>query len=228
MKALIVVLGLVCAALAYGLYQRNTDADADAAAALKLLESQTNQIRQLETKLALEQGTSSHSISNLQYHLSRRDASLAYTSNRLVQANLLVSTAQAETRGVQPELASKAAQIAVIAGERDALTRRLAVIPSLEKQFADLKIRFDGVSADHDFLDSEVRRLEFEKADLERKLADVGFLRTQLARAEQDAELRRRMVKAGAGASVSSKARLELQADGTVRPLLPVATQAKN
>jgi chromosome segregation ATPase len=228
MKALIVILGLICAALAYGLYQRGANVDAEAAATFKLLEAQTNQIRQVETKLALEQGTSSQSISNLQYHLSKRDASLNYTSNRLVQANLLVSTAQSETRTIQPELASKAAQIAVLEGEREALARRLTVIPSLEKQLADLKIRFDGVSTDHDFLDSEVRRLEVEKADLERKLTDTSFLRTQLAKAEEDAELRRRLVKAGTSASVSSKARLELQADGTVRPFLPVATQAKN
>ena len=228
MKTVAVLLGLVCAALAYGLYKRGAGADADAAAAVKLQETLTNQVRQLETKLALEQGTAGQSISNLQYHLSRRDASLTYTSNRLVQANLLVNTAQTETRTIQPELASKAAQIAVLEGERDALARRLVVIPSLEKQLADLKIRFDGVSIDHDFLDSEVRRLEFEKADLERRLTDTSFLRTQLAKAEEDAELKRRLVKAGTSASVSSKARLELQADGTVRPLLPVATQAKN
>jgi hypothetical protein len=54
-----------------------------------------------------------------------------------------------------------------------------------------------------------------------RKLEDVGFLRTQLARAEEDAALLRRMAKAGRGAPVDRKARLELQEDGTVRPLVP-------
>jgi hypothetical protein len=125
-------------------------------------------------------------------------------------------------------LASKAAQIAVLEGERDALARRLPVIPLLERQVTELKVRLDAVSADYGHLDSEVRRLELEKADLDRKLADTGFLRTQLAKAEEDAELRRRLIKAGTSASVSSKARLELQDDGTVRPILPVDTQAKN
>jgi len=228
MKTVAILLGVICAALAYGLYKRGASADADAAAAVKLQDTLTNQVRQLETKLALEHGTSGQTISNLQYHLSRRDASLTYTSNRLVQANLLISAAQTEARAVQPELASKAAQIAVLEGERDALARRLAVIPLLERQVIELKVRLDAVSADYGHLDSEVRRLELEKADFERKLADTGFLRTQLAKAEEDAELRRRLIKAGTSASVSSKARLELQDDGTVRPILPVDTQAKN
>jgi len=228
MKTVAILLGVICAALAYGLYKRGASADTDAAAAVKLQDTLTNQVRQLETKLMLEQGTSGQTVSNLQYHLSRRDASLTYTSNRLVQANLLISAAQTEARAVQPELASKAAQVAVLEGERDALARRLAVIPSLERLVTELKVRLDAVSADYGHLDSEVRRLELEKADLDRKLADTGFLRTQLAKAEEDAELRRRLIKAGTSASVSSKARLELQDDGTVRPILPVDTQAKN
>ena len=129
---------------------------------------------------------------------------------------------------MQPELASKAARIAVLEGERDELVRRLAAIPGLEKQVADLKAKVSGVTTDRDFLFSEVRRLELEKADLDRKLDDANFLRVQLAKVEEDAELKRRLIKAGTSASVSSKARLELQADGTVRPLLPVDTQAKN
>src|SRR5262245_8178328 len=102
MKSVAIILGVLCAALGYGLYKRGASADADAAAAVKLQDTQTNQIRQLETKLMLEHGTSAQTISNLQYHLSRRDASLTYTSNRLVQANLLVSAAQAETWSMQP------------------------------------------------------------------------------------------------------------------------------
>ena len=228
MKSVAIILGVLCAALAYGFYKRGASADVEAAAALKLLESQTNQIRQLETKLALEHGTSGQTISNLQYHLSRRDASLTYTSNRLVQANLLVSAAQAETRSMQPELSSKAAQVAVLEGERDELVRRLAAIPVLEKLVAELKTKLGGVTADRDFLSSEINRLGVEKADLERRLEDTSFLRTQLAKAEEDAALKRRLIKSGTSASVSSKARLELQADGTVRPLLPVDTQSKN
>lgn len=228
MKTVVIILSVVCAGLAYGLYKRGAGADTEAAAAIKLQESLTNQIRQLETKLAMEHATSSQSISNAQSLLSRRDASLTYTSNRLVQANLLAGAAQAELRAMQPEQASKAARIAVLEGERDELARRLASIPALEKQVSDGKAKLAGVTRDRDFLFSEVRRLELEKAEQDRKLDDAGFLRVQLARLEEDAALKRRLIKAGTSASVSSKARLELQADGTVRPILPVATQAKN
>lgn len=227
MKAFTIVLGLLCAGLVFGLYKRGASADADAAAAVKLQETLTNQVLELRTKLMMEQGTSGHTVSNLQYLLSRRDASLTFTSNRLVQANLLVKTAQIEARAAQAELPSKAAQMALLEGERDELARRLAVVPSLEKQIADLRTKMGSIASDREFLYSEVRRLELEKADLDRKMEDASLLRAQLAKVEEDMELKRRLLKAGTSASVSSRARLELQDDGTVRPLLPIATQAK-
>ena len=52
MKTVAIILGLVAAALAFGLYQRNTSANAEAASAVTLHQSLSNQVTELRTKLA--------------------------------------------------------------------------------------------------------------------------------------------------------------------------------
>ena len=157
----------------------------------------------------------------------RRAHAPSLASNRLVQANLLLKAAQSQGATAQADLQSKAAELALLENEREDLKRRLTVLPTLEKQTAEAKQKLAGATTDREFLSLEVRRLQVEKADLMRKLDDVSFLRMQLTRAEEDAELQRRLVKAGRSAPVDRKARLELLQDGTVRPVVPVSTQAR-
>jgi hypothetical protein len=221
MKTIAIILGLIAAGLAFGLYKRNASATAEVATAVTTHQTLSNQVAELRTKLALEQGTSGQTVSNLDYLVKRRDASLAYTSNRLVQANLLLKSAENQARVAQENLQAKTARLAVVEDERDQLAQRLEGRSTLESQINALKAELAEAARAREAVDGEVRQLELEKTELARKLYDLGFLRLQLARAEEDADLKRRLARSGAKASVSSKARLELQADGTVRPLLP-------
>lgn len=221
MKAPVIILSLACAGLAFGLYQRNNGADHEAAAAETQFKTFSNQVAELSTKLALEQGTASHTQSNLQSLVTLRTGDLANTSNRLVQLNLLYRAAQTEARAAQSELQSLAARLAVMEAERDALHRNLAAIPALERKFVEAREKLSSTVTERNALLQETGRLEVDRVDLQRKIEDIGFLRVQLARAEENAAVLRRLAKSGPNAAVSSKARLELLEDGTVRPALP-------
>ena len=220
MKAPIIILGVVSAGLAYGLYQRNSSATAESEQAVKQFETMSNQVAEVRTKLALEQGTSIQSLSNAQYAVTRRTSDLLQLSNRLVQTTLLLKASQAEAREAHTSLQAKAAQIAVLETQQADLHRQLEVIPDLRRQLAEAMENKTPLTAERDSLAQENRRLSLEVADTFRKLNDPAFLKLQLDRAEQDMETRLRLAKAGSSVTVDKKSRLELQPDGTVRAIV--------
>ena len=220
MKAPIIILGVVSAGLAYGLYQRNSSATAESEQAVKQFETMSNQVAEVRTKLALEQGTSIQSLSNAQYAVTRRTSDLLQLSNRLVQTTLLLKASQAEAREAHTSLQAKAAQIAVLETQQADLHRQLEVIPDLRRQLAEAMENKTPLTAERDSLTQENRRLSLEVADTFRKLNDPAFLKLQLDRAEQDMETRLRLAKAGSSVTVDKKSRLELQPDGTVRAIV--------
>lgn len=221
------MLGLACAGLAFGLFKSYTGATHEAEVALQQHQTLSHQVAELRTKLALEQGTAIDARSNLQSTLDHRVAQLTATSNRLVQVGLLLAAAQTEMATAQTELQAKAAQCAVVEHERDELRHQVAGLATLEKQLAEAKQKVSKTTSDLEFLFTENRRLQVEKNEVVGKLDDVGFLRTQLAKAEENADLQRRLARAGRNAPVNKKAPLELQPDGSVRAVPPTVVQAK-
>lgn len=220
MKVPIIILGLVSAGLAYGLYQCNSSAGMEAEQAVKQFETMSNQVAEVRTKLALEQGTSIQTLSNAQYAVTRRTSDLLQLSNRLVQTTLLLKASQADAREAHASLQSKAAQIAVLESQQGDVQRQLQVIPDLRRQLAEAKGLTSPVISERDSLAQENRRLSLELADNFRKLNDPAFLKLQLDRAQQDMETRIRLAKAGSSVTVDKKSRLELQPDGTVRAVV--------
>ena len=220
MKVPVIILSLVSVGLAYGLYQRNSSAGTETEQAVKQFESMSNQVAEVRTKLALEQGTSIQSLSNAQNAVTRRTSDLLQLSNRLVQTTLLLKASQAEARDAHTSLQSKAAQIAVLESQQGDVQRQLQVIPDLRRQLAETKEQSSPIAAERDSLAHENRRLSLELADNFRKLNDPAFLKLQLDRAQQDMETRIRLAKAGSSVTVDKKSRLELQPDGTVRAVV--------
>jgi len=220
MKAPVIILGLICAALAFGLYKRNSSASTEAEQALKQYETMSNQVAELRTKLALEQGTTAQHSSNANYIVTKRTSDLLQLSNRLVQTALLLKSAETSAREANVSLQTKAAQIALLESERTELQRKLEIIPELRRQVAEASTKATPIATERDALTQENRRLVLEVADYFRKLNDPSFLKLQLERAEQDMETRVRLAKAGAGVTVDKKSRLELQPDGTVRAIV--------
>jgi chromosome segregation ATPase len=216
MKALLIILSLACAGLGYGLVQRNSSASRDAAATETRFNAFSNQVSELTTRLTMNQAEAAHTHSNLQHLVTLRLGELANASNRLVQLNLLYRAAQSETRAAQSEAQTFAARVAVLEAERDVLRRNAGSTAALEKKLVEAREKLAATSSERGSFQQEIGRLEVERADLARKLDDAAFLRLQLARVEEDAAVQRRTAKSGA---VDPKARLELLADGTVRPV---------
>jgi chromosome segregation ATPase len=219
MKALLIVLSLVCVGLGYGFVQRNRNASREAAAAEARFNAFSNQVSELSTKLTMNQAEAAHTQSNLQHLATLRLGELASTSNRLVQLNLLYRAAQSETRAAQSEVQAFAAKLAVLEAERDVLRRNAGSTAVLEKKLAEAREKLAALTSERNSCQQEIGRLEVERVDLLRKLDDAAFLRLQLARVEEDAAVQRRMARAGSAGTVDPKARLELLADGTVRPV---------
>ena len=221
MKAFVIILSVACAGLAYGLFQRNSSADHQATEVETRLTTLSNKVTELETKVVMTQADAAHAQSNLQSLVTLRTSELANTSNRLVQLNLLYRAAQADGRTAQSDAQSLSGKLAVLEAERDGLQRNLTAVAAVEKKLADARDKLAATTAERNAFRQDVGRLEVEKAELLRKLEDISFLRLQLTRAEEDAAVLRRAAKAGPGTPVSSKARLELLDDGTVRPAVP-------
>lgn len=220
MKPPVIIPCIVCAVLAFALYQRNGSANAEAEQSLKQFESMSNQVAELRTKLALEQGTASQNGSNATYLVTKRTADLLLLSNRVVQTTLLLKAAQAELHEAQIGLQGKAAGIAVLENQQRDLLQQLEAIPTLRRQLAQAKESLAPIATERDSLVAENQRLALESAEAQRQMKDIAFLKLQLDRAEQDMETRFRIAKASQSGGIDSKARLELQPDGTVRAVV--------
>ena len=142
MKVPIIILGLVSAGLAYGLYQRNSSAGMEAEQAVKQFETMSNQVAEVRTKLALEQGTSIQTLSNAQYAVTRRTSDLLQLSNRLVQTTLLLKASQADAREAHASLQSKAAQIAVLESQQgDGAQKEVGAATAAPRRRTDQALR---------------------------------------------------------------------------------------
>ena len=227
MKAVAIVALLVAAGLGVVLFKTRASTAKTEEAAAAQFQASSNQLAELRTKLALEQGTATQAASNLQHVIDRRTADMIGFSNRLVQANLLVSAARAENAAAQTELQAKSTRIGTLEAKQEELLRRGDAVAPLQTQMARLNERLQSVMRDREFLTAEVRRMELEKNETQAKLADPKFLRIQADKAEEEMELRRRAASARAGARADSRSRVELLPDGSVKLAPPAAPQAK-
>jgi septal ring factor EnvC (AmiA/AmiB activator) len=100
------------------------------------------------------------------------------------------------------------------------------MIPSLESKLALARQQHAVLQESLAEQKREQQRIQLELSQLQNKLENVTFLRTQLARAEDEVELRRRVAGGRHPSASDRRVRLELQQDGTVRavPAAPTTT----
>jgi len=133
-----------------------------------------------------------------------RATELSSLSNNLnkVIADLEKSDAQAKAtaeqlRLAQAELARKDSRIAELEGERVALGKQMDQLTNsigdLEMQIASTEQRLVSAEGDKEFLIRELKRLQTEKAELERQFNDLAVLRTQVSKLKEDLAISRRL-----------------------------------
>lgn len=217
-KMVAIILAVALAGTAFSLYNGKQASAAQAEADAKTITTFSNQVTELRTRLALEQGTVEIERSNRVYSVNRRTGDLLFTSNRLVQTALLLSNAQHEVEVARASLAGSTASVAALETQRDQLRRELEAIPALEAKVAELNKQCQDALFAAAARQEVLGRLETENAALLRSLEDPVFLRLQTRRAEDLASVRAKTARKQTVRPTDSRVRLELMPDGTVRP----------
>ena len=95
------------------------------------------------------------------------------------------------------ELAKSEARIKELEGQKLALDEQAndlkSSIGNLAKSIADTEKKLAASEGDREFLLKELKRLQVEKADLERQFNDLSLLRTQVAKLKDELSISRRL-----------------------------------
>src|SRR5258705_3205176 len=131
--------------------------------------------------------TKSEELNSTSNHLSKINAELARTKSEM----------QAAAEAARAEIEKKDAQINALTTQTNQLTMKMddltSAIDKLGKQIADTERRLSASEGDREFLLTELKRLQVEKAELERQFNDLSVLRAQVAKLKEELTVARRL-----------------------------------
>lgn len=137
----------------------------------------------LQTNLTIK----TEELSSTSNHLSKINAELARTKSEM----------QAAAEAARAEIEKKDAQINALTTQTNQLTMKMddltGAIDKLGKQIADTERRLAASEGDREFLLTELKRLQVEKAELERQFNDLSVLRAQVAKLKEELTVARRL-----------------------------------
>jgi chromosome segregation ATPase len=142
-----------------------------------------------------------HVNDTLLARLDSRTSELLNVSNKLEDVSLKLAQTQQEAENAaktaQEEVAKRDARISKLEGQNDEMTGKIAnlteVLSELEKQITETERKLSTSEGDREFLLVELKRLQAEKADLERQLTDLSLLRDQIRRLRDELSIARRL-----------------------------------
>lgn len=196
-KTVATLLFLVCLGLGGVLYFRHSTA-------VEEKKKDTETIQQLATtnselKMKLEE----QKLVNLSLErdFATQTSELKSFSNKLASANVNLEKIQGEAKAAseaaKAEMAKRDAKIAELEAQRDGMSKQMADLNSsigkLESQIADTQRKLESSEGDRDFLLKELKRLQNEKADLERQFNDLALLRDQVRKLRDEMSIARRL-----------------------------------
>lgn len=196
-KGLAVVLILVCLALSAGLYMRHTKAEKQQKEDYERIAVLSNQVikveqdlseaKQVNTKLEADLGLGKDELKKLSNTLTQTSATLAKTE----------ADAKKAAEQFTKDMAARDARITELEGQRDDLTKRMTelntAITGLEGDIAETQRKLAASEGDRAFLLKELKRLQAEKMELERKFTDLAQLRDQVRALKDELSISRRL-----------------------------------
>ena len=200
MKAVIVILVILSLALGAGLLVRHNYAIKVAKENEEHIQEVVNYSNRLEqTQTKLDELTKVNST--LETNLTVRSLDLAVKSNDLVKTAAELERTQNEARAAaeaaKAEMAKRDARINELETQKTALDQKASemttAIAGLEKSIADTEKKLAASEGDREFLLKELKRLQTEKAELERQFNDLAVLRTQVAKLKDELSIARRL-----------------------------------
>jgi DNA repair exonuclease SbcCD ATPase subunit len=224
MKALIVILVLACAGLGIGLafrHKRAQDTERTQEAVLlqfsnKVVETsgKLEEQRQVNATLATDLTKTSQEVTNLAETRAELNAQLAKAQ----------ADAKAAAEAAQLEITKRETKINELETERDALTRRMNElsfsITNLNVQIAATEKKLAAAEGDREFLLKELKRMQAEKAELERQFNDLAVLREQVHKLKEQLAVARRLefIRLGLYGDMKGAQRLMTSAKESMAP----------
>jgi chromosome segregation ATPase len=206
LKIAIVILFLVCVGLGLMLVFRQKENQEQG----KLIETNMTMVVALSndlktTTVKLDEANNVNiSLKNL---LEGKEKDLVKLTNDITTLrNALTATeagAKANDQALRAAMAVKDSKINELEGKNDAMSRRLGeltnMIAALQKQIADTELNLGKSESDREFLLAELKRLQTEKADLERQFRDIEIVKAQLAELKKELAIANRLAIARSG-----------------------------
>lgn len=203
MKAAIVILIILSLGLGVALLLRHTKAVKIKNADEGRIAILSNRWEDTRVKLEEQEGVAMA----LEKNLTVRSQDLTDVSNKLVKVAADLSKTQAEAKAAAEaaaaEVAKRDARIAELTTQGDDLTKQIDTLNSsignLGKQIAQTEQHLAASEGDREFLLKELKRMQTEKADLERQFNDLALLRGQVSKLKEELSVARRLewIRAG-------------------------------
>ena len=200
LKIALLFLAVVAAALAVTLFvTRQRDADQHQQD-VSTIEYTSNQWQLAQEKLEGEKKVAAQ----LNHDLDQQKRSFVELTNTYAQAlNKLATTesslaaTSASLKAAQETLAERQAKISELEAQNNALDQRAAdltsAITNLTTQISDTRRKLAASEGDKAFLQTRLKELLAEKADLERQFNDLTVLRAQVAKLREELNISRRL-----------------------------------
>lgn len=224
--ALIIVV-LICVGLGIGLIVRHNQAVHENTDAQAHITKLSNDVVQTQAKVD-ELSTVNQT---LETNLVGRTHDLETASNNFINVSATLAKTQAEAKAAAEaaaaEMAKRDAKIADLQGQNDEMTKRMLdlnnSLGTLEKQISDTEKKLAASEGDREFLLRELKRLQVEKAALEKQFNDLVVLREQVNRLKDELSMSRRLewIRRGIYGNTTTKG---AGAEALTKPAQPAGT----
>ncbi len=197
MKAAIIFLILASLGLGVGLMMRHKQAVEVKQQDEEKISKLSSRVEETKSKLDEQEKLAMY----LQTNLVLRTEELSGASNNLTKLNADLIRTQKEMQdaaaAAKAEIERRDAQISQLTTQTNVLTQQMddltASIGKLGKQIALTETKLAASEGDREFLLKELKRLQVEKADLERQFNDLSALRSQVAKLKEELSISRRL-----------------------------------
>jgi len=234
----IIALAVLTLALGIGLLVRHKKAVDQQNRDLAAILTVSNSLKRTSLSLDEAHGV----IANLEKDVAVRNSTigslandLLSTSNTLTRTSGDLGAARQAIKEAQDEITRRDARIGALETENNNLDQRAAeltnAIVGLNAQITETQRKLAVSEGDKAFLETQLKRLMTEKADLEKKFSDIEVLRAQIKQLKEDLVIARRIewVRKGLFADPSVKgAQLLMQKSSLSGPPPPATNYNLN
>ncbi|MCF7708888.1 MAG: hypothetical protein K9N52_08320 [Verrucomicrobia bacterium] len=196
-KIVIVVLFIVCVGLGAVLYMQNKKTTQLKDEKSSQIESLSNRVSQAREELNEVKMTNDILYTNLTFKTEKVQELSNKVNNLSTQLAQTEANLKSDLQSAREEIAKRDSRISELENQRDQLSQRMSSltnsIDQLESRIVETRRRLEASEGDRAFLLKELKRLQTEKAELERQLNDLSFLREQVNKLEDALSVARRL-----------------------------------